>query len=180
MPSYTTYTRGGTPLVRFDAPADEHSVPTSITSLDGDDRLVGYLTDLQKSFPDASVLFLSSRLGSYNYTTLDGADNEGAADDAAPVEKKRAPLGDMIVAAIEKRNLRRQQAAQDVGDAVEITATGTITKSDDEQQIVYGWAYVTHDREGNVSVDKSGDFVDEIEQIEKSAINFMSTPAQAT
>lgn len=56
---------------------------------------------------------------------------------------------------------------------IEFTGTGLISKADEEQQIVYGWAYVTHDKEGNVVVDKSGDFVDQIEEIEKTAVRFM-------
>lgn len=68
-----------------------------------------------------------------------------------------------------------QENAALVGTAVghALQASGVISKADEEQQIVYGWAYVTHDRHGNVVVDKSGDFIDEIAEIEKSALNFM-------
>lgn len=58
-----------------------------------------------------------------------------------------------------------------VGSALQ--ASGVISKADEEQQIVYGWAYVTHDKNGILKDDKSGDFVDDVEEIQKSAIDFM-------
>lgn len=58
-----------------------------------------------------------------------------------------------------------------VGHALQ--ASGVISKADVEQQIVYGWAYVTHDKNGVVKDDKSGDFVDDVREIEKSAVDFM-------
>lgn len=57
--------------------------------------------------------------------------------------------------------------------AVDLTADGTIVKTADDQRIVFGWAYVTHDQQGNVNIDKSGDFIDQIEEIEKSAYDFV-------
>lgn len=50
---------------------------------------------------------------------------------------------------------------------------GVISKIDKAQQNVFGWAYISHDREGNVNVDKSGDFIDTIEELEKSAYDFV-------
>lgn len=52
-------------------------------------------------------------------------------------------------------------------------AAGEISKSDDDQRLVFGWAYVTHDAFGNVSIDKSGDFVDDVLEIEKAATDFV-------
>lgn len=60
-----------------------------------------------------------------------------------------------------------------VATGAALMASGVISKSDEEQQVVYGWAYVTHDKDGLVNVDKSGDFVDTIMEIEKTALNFM-------
>ena len=39
--------------------------------------------------------------------------------------------------------------------------SGVIIKMDNEQQMVFGWAYVTHDAQGQVNIDKSGDFFDD-------------------
>ena len=85
---------------------------------------------------------------------------------------KKPSLADAIAKA-RANNARRGDVQKD--DEVEITFTGTglISKADEAQQIVYGWAYVTHDRAGNIAVDKSGDFVDDVEQIEKTAVKFM-------
>ena len=67
------------------------------------------------------------------------------------------------------------EAARLIGIAVGagLQASGVISKADEEQQIVYGWAYVTHDKDGILKDDKSGDFVDDVHEIEKSAVNFM-------
>lgn len=65
--------------------------------------------------------------------------------------------------------------AAKVGEAVgaALMASGVISKADKAQQIVYGWAYVTHDKDGRINFDKSGEFVDDIEEIEKAAVSFM-------
>ena len=60
-------------------------------------------------------------------------------------------------------------------DDVDLMADGEIIKTDPKQQIVFGWAYVTHDPQGNLNIDKSGDFVDAIEEIEKSAYDYVLT-----
>ena len=49
----------------------------------------------------------------------------------------------------------------------------TIAKFDNAQQNVFGWAYVSFDKEGNVVVDKSGEFVDDVEELEKTAYHFV-------
>ncbi len=61
----------------------------------------------------------------------------------------------------------------DLPDEVELTGTGVISKTDEARRIIYGWAYVTHDKDGEVVVDKSGDFVDVIDEIDKAAVQFM-------
>ena len=48
-----------------------------------------------------------------------------------------------------------------------------IAKIDEEQRVVYGWAYQSHDREGNQVVDISGDIIDDPEQINKAAHRFV-------
>lgn len=48
-----------------------------------------------------------------------------------------------------------------------------IVKFDNEKQQVFGWAYVTHDEQGQVVVDKSGEFVDDQSEIEDAAYNFV-------
>lgn len=61
------------------------------------------------------------------------------------------------------------------GDAIAsvIEAHGTISKLDEDKRLAFGWAYVTHDKDGQVAVDKSGEFVDDYEEIEKAAYNFV-------
>lgn len=50
---------------------------------------------------------------------------------------------------------------------------GKISKINEEKQHVYGWAYITHDKDGVISIDKSGDFIEEIEELEASAYEFV-------
>lgn len=56
---------------------------------------------------------------------------------------------------------------------VEVEASGAISKIDKAQQIVFGWAYVTHKADGALNVDKSGEFVDSIDELEKTAYDFV-------
>jgi hypothetical protein len=55
----------------------------------------------------------------------------------------------------------------------EIEAHGEIAKADKAKKNVFGWAYVTHDVNGEVVIDKSGEFVDDYEEIEKAAYQFV-------
>lgn len=55
----------------------------------------------------------------------------------------------------------------------EITAHGEISKVDEDKKLVFGWAYVSHDEDGNVMVDKSGEFVDDYEELEAAAYDFV-------
>lgn len=58
-------------------------------------------------------------------------------------------------------------------DEVTLSADGAIAKADEERQMIFGWAYVTHNKDGEINVDKSGDFIDQVEEIEKSAYDFV-------
>lgn len=51
--------------------------------------------------------------------------------------------------------------------------SGEISKLDDDKQLVYGWMYVTHDTNGEIVVDKSGDFVDTIDELDDAVVDFV-------
>jgi Putative phage serine protease XkdF len=55
--------------------------------------------------------------------------------------------------------------------AVEVNFFIDITKSDADRQIVFGWANVSKDKEGNLIVDSHGDTI-EPEELENAAYNF--------
>lgn len=55
---------------------------------------------------------------------------------------------------------------------------GLITKIDPAKRLVFGWAYVAFDTNGMVNVDKSGDFIDDIEEVEKAAYDFVMRSRQ--
>ncbi len=50
---------------------------------------------------------------------------------------------------------------------------GEISKVDLDKRQVFGWSYISHNTDGTVSIDKSGDFISEVEELEKSAYQFM-------
>jgi hypothetical protein len=50
-----------------------------------------------------------------------------------------------------------------------------VAKLDTDKRLVFGWAYVTHDKDGEVVVDKSGEFIDDYEVLEKAAYEFVIT-----
>lgn len=133
-----------------------HATPTKIEKA-GDSMYspVGYAERLAKSRFNASVEAIASRLGrDVTIETMDG---------------EEPSLTDMVDKA------RRTDAPVVVEEdaPIDLMASGEIAKTDKAQQIVFGWAYVTHDTEGQVNIDKSGDFIDTVEEIEKSAYDFV-------
>lgn len=73
-----------------------------------------------------------------------------------------------------------EQAEGDVGKQAEVQVqAGDIVKTNPDKRLVFGWAYITHDREGNLNIDKSGDFADDIEEIEKSAYDYVLRSRQS-
>lgn len=52
-------------------------------------------------------------------------------------------------------------------------SSGQIVKIAEDKQLVFGWAYVTHDQAGELNVDGSGEFVDDPEEMEKAAYDFV-------
>lgn len=58
-------------------------------------------------------------------------------------------------------------------DTVEFDLKGEITKLDAEQQLVFGWASVAKLADGEQVVDKQGDVLDDLDQVEKVAYDFV-------
>lgn len=48
-----------------------------------------------------------------------------------------------------------------------------IVKSDPKRRMVYGWAYVAKDADGEPVVDHSGDIIDDPDELERAAIDFV-------
>ena len=48
-----------------------------------------------------------------------------------------------------------------------------VIKFDQEQKLVFGWANIIKDEDGDVYVDSQGDFIDDIGQLEKSAYDYV-------
>lgn len=58
-------------------------------------------------------------------------------------------------------------------DRSEVDKSYEVVKFDNDKRNVFGWAYVSHDRDGNVIVDKSGEFIDDVEELESAAYDFV-------
>lgn len=54
----------------------------------------------------------------------------------------------------------------------DITYTGDIIKTNDRMQ-VFGWAYIAMTPDGQVVVDKQGDFIDDPEELEKAVYEYV-------
>lgn len=52
---------------------------------------------------------------------------------------------------------------------------GRISKMDDERRLVFGWAYITKTPQGEVIIDKQGDFVDDDWELETAAYEFVKS-----
>lgn len=50
---------------------------------------------------------------------------------------------------------------------------GKIAKVDEDQRLVFGWAYIAADKDGTVIIDKQGDFIDDPEELAKAAYDFV-------
>ena len=61
----------------------------------------------------------------------------------------------------------------DVQKNAEFTREFTIIEKNDEKHLVFGWASVGIDKEGNVVIDKQGDVIDSPEEMEKAAYDFV-------
>lgn len=70
---------------------------------------------------------------------------------------------------------RKRRKAERMQDD-DTLASAEIMKMDDHNRLVFGWAYTTHDPSDQVSIDKSSDFVEGVEEIEKSAFDFVLNP----
>jgi hypothetical protein len=55
----------------------------------------------------------------------------------------------------------------------DVPVAGEVVKMDKAKQNVFGWAYVALDKNGEVVVDKSGDFNDDPEDLEDTAYDFV-------
>ena len=48
-----------------------------------------------------------------------------------------------------------------------------VIKFDQEQKLVFGWANIIKDEDGEVYIDSQGDFIDDIGQLEKAAYDYV-------
>lgn len=53
------------------------------------------------------------------------------------------------------------------------TVQGDISKMDDDQRLVFGWASIGIDKDGTIIEDRQGDILDDSDEIEKAAYDFV-------
>jgi len=58
-------------------------------------------------------------------------------------------------------------------EVVDFDLTGEVSKADTEHQMVFGWAYVAQDANGQQIIDKSGEFISDPEELEMASYAFM-------
>ena len=58
-------------------------------------------------------------------------------------------------------------------DTVDFILSGEIEKSDPDKQLVFGWCSIAREPDGTVVVDKQGDVLEDIDQMEKVAYDFV-------
>lgn len=84
-----------------------------------------------------------------------------------------------------KKTVRGRQAnpyfnkpVKKADDTVEFSAEAEISKVDTDKRIVFGWAYQCIDENGEQVIDKSGEFVDDPEELENTAYDFVLNSRQ--
>ena len=55
----------------------------------------------------------------------------------------------------------------------EAIAEGVLAKVDEDKKLVFGWASIIKDSEGKILLDRQDDFIDDEEELEKSAYSYV-------
>lgn len=61
----------------------------------------------------------------------------------------------------------------DTADLEEFTVSGEVSKVDEDKRLAFGWASVAYLPDGTLVDDKQGDVLDDVEEVEKSAYDFV-------
>lgn len=135
------------------AKADDKGVVTGFEKMPGDEWEYDHAVEMQKSEGEMSLAQAVAIFGRYaGYM---------------PVEKYRRvqPRGESVI--------------KDEDSEIDLRAEGDIVKTDPDKRIVFGWAYVMQKADGTEVIDKSGDFLDEVEELEKSAYDYVLKSRQS-
>lgn len=123
---------------------------------DANGPLGEYIMELVGDFPDMTAEALASKFDQRANVTMED--------------------GDMLPK-VTKPTTPPEDDDDDLYSVARRSQTGPVTKSGDfeiakfdaDKQLVFGWAYVSHDTNGEVVVDKSGEFVDDPAELEDAA-----------
>lgn len=162
---------------------DRNRKPLGTITTDDKGVITGFVNEQGEDDPFFDVFikgketlaFASSHTPSIGATPLDDEgpnETESASEDKGePVEKS---LTERLQEVRARRGLEKVEApvVEEQTDTV-VKAEGGILKTDPAKRHVFGWAYVTHDKNGDLNIDKSGDFIDEVEEIEKAGYDFV-------
>ena len=120
-----------------------------------------------------TYVFKADEDGASDFTVTTD-DNGRLKDSDHPVVKNH--IGDPLwqISGL-KHRYRRTHTVSETNDlqVAKFDEVGTLAKYNIDKRQVFGWAYVTHDEDGNVVVDKSGEFIDDWNELEDAAYTFV-------
>jgi hypothetical protein len=105
-----------------------------------------------------------------------GMDESKAIAIAVSAEKKWAGGGKNTKAETRARaagNVAQWEREKAQSHVTKFAMTCDISKIDEDQHTVFGWAYVTHDEAGLLNVDKSGEYIDDPNELATAAYDFV-------
>lgn len=116
--------------------------------------LSDWLDDLADMFPELTVDQIASKFVPYSKVEETDDDELGSIPAPKPVNIDFKAIGAKRTPKVKKADI------------------GEIVKTDEDQRIIFGWAYVMTDANGQV-YDKSGEFVDDVTELEKAAYDYV-------
>lgn len=140
-------------------PLDANGLRDHMEGMHGHGDLSGYsLGDLRKLHKDAHPSNMKGR--TFHWSDTEGVEDMPG-DKDAHIHRGTQASG---AAELSPRTVVRRRFGLGKAD---------ICKVDEDQRIVFGWAYVTHDLAGQLNVDKSGEFIDDPEELATAAYDFV-------
>ncbi len=126
---------------------------------------------------------MRDRLAAKNIAMADGSfpientgDLKNAISDWGRARNKAAARAHIIQRALDLRAMDQLPQGWNINksyDEIEFELRGEISKKDEDQQLVFGWASVGIRKNGEVVIDRQGDILDDPAEIEKSAYDFV-------
>lgn len=110
--------------------------------------------------------------------TLEGSWQPGDTDDLTGEEIEP---GDLVIEKIDDNIIAYVAGAEEEDELEELAEEGLekfswdapISKLDEDRHLVFGWANVITKKDGTIVIDRQEDFIDDVEELEKAAYDFV-------